>query len=131
MPSNQISGERLNDALKRQALWEPPQGFARGVVANVPAIARQWPATEHRRGVMLFRATAAGVATAAAAYLVGSLLTWGTLLTVNSATTAADRYVMFVELATGTLIANTTAVALISVALSLSLAVAVTRRTMA
>lgn len=127
MPSKEISPARLDEALKRQAVWQPPQGFARTVVAGVPAVARQWPAP-HRRGVPLFRALAAGLATAGAAYLVGSLLTWGALLTINGATTVADRYVMFIELATHTLIANTTAIALMSAVFSLSLAVAVTRR---
>lgn len=131
MAFSDMKMHQLDKSIKDQPLWQPPPGFARRVAAGVPAIAGYRPAIEHRRGVTLFRAMAAGLAAAVGAYLVGSLLTWGAPLTINGATTVADRYVMFIELATGTLIANTTAVALISVAFSLSLAATVTRRTMA
>lgn len=128
MPSELIPEERLDETLRGQPVWEPPPGFARRVVARVSIARADWPAMEHRGRFAVLRTAAAGIAAAAAAYVVGSLATWVAPAITDRAVAGADRYAMFVERATGMLVAHATLVAWISAAFALSIAATAVRR---
>ena len=100
--------EDLEDALKRQPLWEPPAGFARAVVARAldgkyPRPAIEYPILAFLRGAEL------AVASAALLY-AGAWILW-----------------RVTPLLTGALVANETPVAWTCAALSLLSAMWFTR----
>jgi hypothetical protein len=128
MRPEDLSDERLDEALRRQPRWEPPRHFARAVIARMPAAIPATPPPGRGSLRVVVRAAAQGVLAASVALAAGLLLVRATLEAMPGAIVAATAYRMFLELATFSLIDNATAVAWISAALTLSIAAAVTGR---
>ena len=125
MRPEDLSDERLDEALRRQPRWEPPSHFARAGVARMPAAA---PERAGAVGWMpvLVRAALDGVLGASLTYAAGVLLVWATLALIPGAITAATAYEMLLDVATALLIDHATLVGWISAAVMLSIAASVT-----
>ena len=128
MRSEDLSDERLDQALRRQPRWEPPGHFARAVLARMPAAIPVTPPPERPSLFVVFRAAAHGLLAASVALAAGLVLWRVTLDAVPGVIVAAAAYEMFLQFATFMLIDNVTIVAWISAAVTLSIAVSVSGR---
>jgi len=125
MRPDDLSDERLDEALRRQPRWEPPRHFARAVVARVPAAISASPPIRRRLPVV-FRAAAVGALGASGALAAGLLLWWATLEALPGAVVVATAYEMFLEVSTALLIDHATVIGWISAAVLLSITASVT-----
>jgi hypothetical protein len=122
-----LSDERLDEALRRQPRWEPPQHFVRSVVTRIPS-----PASSQSEGAgwipLVVRAALDGVLGASLAYAVGVLLVWATVALIPDVITVASAYEMLVDVATAVLIDHATVIGWISVAVMLLISASVIGR---
>jgi hypothetical protein len=124
MRPEELSDERLDEALRRQPRWEPSRHFARAVIARMPvAIPASSPGP--RSLVMVFQAAAVGALCAAVALAAGLLVSWTTLQAIPGAVAVAAAYEMLLESATVALIEHATPVAWITAAVALAIAASV------
>jgi multisubunit Na+/H+ antiporter MnhB subunit len=128
MRPDEITDERLDEALRRQPRWEPPPGFARAVVARMPVAGRDAVESRWPRMAAVFRAAGVGALGASLALAAGLLLSGATVTLLPGAVTAASASEMLLEIATAALVDNAAAVAWVSAVVTLSIAAAVTGR---
>ena len=69
-----LSDERLDQAVRRQPRWKPPLHFARVVMARMPAVADVPPSAERSRVPAIVRAVLTGVSGAILTYLGGMVI---------------------------------------------------------
>ena len=72
MRHEELTDERIDQALRRQPRWQPPRHFARAVVARMPIAADVRPWMEPSRGHAIVRAVTTGVSAAGVAYVGGT-----------------------------------------------------------
>jgi hypothetical protein len=127
MRPDDLSDERLDEALRRQPRWEPPRHFVRSVVARMPL-----PAPSQSGGAgwipLVVRAALDGVLGASLAYAVGVLLVWATFALIPDVITAASAYEMLMDVATAALVDHATVIGWVSVAVMLLISASVTGR---
>jgi hypothetical protein len=109
----------LEDRLRRQPSWEPPPGFARRVALRASAASEYWPPVYGRRG-RIVRAAAIGLSTAAAVYVIGSLISLTMPLVLQDASFAIDASTRLGELTTRLVMGRAVQVAWVSAVASLS-----------
>ena len=126
---------RMDETLKREPVWEPPEGFARSVAARAPRPALSRAATARLVPSGVLNAAILGLLVAAAGYLGARLLEMLTPMTVwlvlDYTAAALDAYEQFAGLASEALVVNAIPVAWVCAGLSLWAAAWFTRRTLA
>jgi hypothetical protein len=100
MRPEELTDQRLDEALRRQPRWEPPRHFARAVVARMPDAAEPLPWIEPPRLPGIVDAMLTGLSGAGLAYLGGM-----TLLAVTPALVANAALVGWIGAAAGLLVA--------------------------
>jgi hypothetical protein len=126
MRPEDLSDERLDEALRRQPRWEPPRHFVRAVIARMPAAAPVVPSPGPRGLSVAFRAALVGACAASVALAAGVLLSWATLALLPNVPIVATAYEMLLEGATLALVDNATIVAWVIAAVMLSITASVT-----
>lgn len=81
-----LTDERLDQALRRQPQWQPPGHFARAVVARIHEASAAQPRTEPSRLPGMIQAVLTGLSGAAFAYIGGMTLLAATPFLVENAT---------------------------------------------
>jgi hypothetical protein len=129
MPTDEM--HEFEDALKRQPSWVPPPGFARRVSLLASMASRPWPAREPPRRSGLLRAVAVGVAAAAAAYVIGVLMSALVALIVQETATTVDGYSRLMDLTVRAVASRAVFVSWLCAAVSLAFAASLALRTRA
>jgi hypothetical protein len=128
MRPDDLSDQRLDEAVRRQPRWEPPAHFARMVIARMPVAMPAVPPPRRESLLVVLCAAAHGLLAASVALAAGLLLWRVTLEVMPGAIVAAAAYEMFLKFATFALIDNATIVAWISAAVTLLIAASVSGR---
>ena len=128
MRPEDLSDERLDEALRRQPRWAPPRHFVRAVIARMPVAIPAMPPPDPRGLAVVFRAAAVGMLGASAALAAAVLVTWATLEAIPGALIIAAAYEMLLEGMTMALIENAIPVSWITAAVALLIGASVSGR---
>jgi hypothetical protein len=89
MRPEDLSDERLDEALRRQPRWEPPRHFVQAVVARMPAMPPALPSSKPSLLPVIMDGVTIGVSGAAVAYVAGVLMSQATPVLIENPTAAA------------------------------------------
>ena len=128
MRPEDLSDDRLDQALRRQPRWVPPRHFARAVLARMPAAMASPPPQSTPSLRIVFRAAAIGGLAASTGLAVGLLASWAALALLANGVVIATAYEMMLDVATAALVDHATAVAWITALLMVWIAASATGR---
>jgi hypothetical protein len=89
MRPEDLTDERLDEALRRQPRWEPPRHFSRAVLARIPAVHPAAPFPQPSFVPAILDAVTVGVFGATVIYLGGDVIARATPVLIENATVVA------------------------------------------